>query len=129
MYGTNYDLELLTFSHADASGASIRQTQASVMLVYPEQAEESPAEMDALGGNVGLSTPYIPEPEPIPPPENSPFQIKHEDSPMFVKGLRLMVCCYGSQSNAVSRCLKIVTETLIGGHTDLNVTLDLVNTA
>jgi hypothetical protein len=89
MYGTNYDLEFLTFSHADASGASMRETQASGMLVYPEQAEESPAELDALGGNVGLSTPNVPEPEPIPPPENSPFQIMHEDSPMYVDGQRV----------------------------------------
>ena len=76
--------ESLMFRHIDASGASIRSTDINGNESNSTDDENAPAELDGLGGNVGLSTPYI---EPIftqPSPDD--WSYLYNESPMRVNG-------------------------------------------
>ena len=53
------------FDHRDASGMSVRSTTASGTVLFGEGYDGAPAELDPMGGNAGLSNPYI---EVNPPP-------------------------------------------------------------
>jgi hypothetical protein len=80
--------EHLTFNHPDASGASIRSTMANGLVMDGEGADDSPAELDALGGNAGTSTPYITI-NGNPPQEYPEHHQMFDESPMFVNGQRV----------------------------------------
>lgn len=64
---------------------SYRSTTGSGTAIDSEGAEGSPAELDPLGGNVGLSTPYITFAPPI-EPEYPSLQPMNEFMPMYVNG-------------------------------------------
>ncbi len=57
-------------------------------VIYGEGYDGAPAEIDPLGGNAGLSTPYIELIEP-PPPEYPTLIPYNFDSPMYVNGQRV----------------------------------------
>jgi YD repeat-containing protein len=80
----------VNFQHYDASGMSYKTTLPSGQAVGDSfrQHEGSPAEMDTLGGNVGLSTPYAQDPPPIP---EAVYRNLFSDSEMWVNGQ--MVTC------------------------------------
>ncbi|MCA1638263.1 MAG: hypothetical protein LC768_08005, partial [Acidobacteria bacterium] len=63
--------EYVNFEQWDASAMSYRSTMTDGSTISWEGTEGSPAELDPLGGNVGLSTPYI-APEPIVPEPEIP---------------------------------------------------------
>ena len=83
----NTHSEYVNFEHRDASGLSYRSTTAAGDAIYGEGAEGSPAELDPLGGNVGLYSPYFSfnAPPPIEPEYPSLF-VRSEDAPMYVNG-------------------------------------------
>jgi hypothetical protein len=77
----------LLFNHTDASGASIRATKVDGSLFNDYSVDDSPAELDPKGGNMGISTPYITI-NPLPPdPEN--WNYLYNESPMYVNGQRV----------------------------------------
>jgi hypothetical protein len=87
LYGVNNNNELLVFKHADASGASLKETAADGT---PAGLEDGFAELDAMGGNVGLATPYIElNPFPFPQSENPPLMGITDDSPTYINGQRV----------------------------------------
>ena len=57
-YGGATD-EVVYFQHEDASGMSQRTAYSSGLIIEEEDAENSPVEADPLGGNVGITSPYI----------------------------------------------------------------------
>lgn len=68
---------------------SYRLTTTDGLAITGVGAEGSPAEFDPLGGNVGLSTPYIVfNPPPI-EPEYPTLQQLFEDAPMYINGQRI----------------------------------------
>ncbi len=87
-YYNNTTTEYVNFEHRDASGMSYRSTQSNGIDIYSEGAEGSPAELDPLGGNVGLSTPYIEITVP-PEPGYPTFELLGYESPMYVNGQRV----------------------------------------
>ena len=84
----NTDSEYVNFEHRDASGLSYRSTTAAGTAITGGGAEGSPAELDPLGGNVGLSTPYLSfnNPPPLIQPEYPSLFVRAEDAPMYVNG-------------------------------------------
>jgi hypothetical protein len=66
-HGSNPPSEYVNLEHFDAGGLSYRSATKEGYDIYGEGGEGSPAELDPLGGNVGLSTPYI---EPVPGSKN-----------------------------------------------------------
>jgi len=80
----------VAFEHFDASGMSFRSTTSSGVAVSGDgQYEGAPAEMDPMGGNAGLSTPYI-QLDPAPPPDQEyPYFQVHGDDMMIVNGQRV----------------------------------------
>jgi hypothetical protein len=75
------------FNHTDASGASIRATNADGSLYNEYSTDDSPAELDPMGGNMGTSTPYIEIIQPLPDPEN--WNYLYNESPMYVNGQKV----------------------------------------
>ncbi len=55
----NTDSEYVNFEHWDASGLSYRSTTTSGDAMMGQGTEGAPAELNPLGGNVGLSSPYL----------------------------------------------------------------------
>jgi hypothetical protein len=53
--------------------------------IYGEGAEGSPAELDPMGSNVGLYTPYVELIQPI-KPEYPSLQLLNQEMPMYVNG-------------------------------------------
>jgi len=49
----------VSFDHADASRMSNRSSMTNGGVVYGDGFEGAPAETDPMGGNVGMSTPYV----------------------------------------------------------------------
>ncbi len=86
----------VAFEHFDASGMSFRSTTSSGVAVSGDgQYEGAPAEMDPMGGNAGLSTPYI-QLDPAPPPDQEyPYFQVHGDDMMIVNGQRVPCTFYG----------------------------------
>ena len=84
----NTHSEYVNFEHRDASGLSYRSTTAAGDAIYGEGAEGSPAELDPLGGNVGLYSPYFTFVNP-PAPEDPSLFLLGEESPQYVNGQRV----------------------------------------
>lgn len=80
--------ESVSFEHFDAAGMSHRSTASDGTALTADGAYDgAPAEMDPMGGNVGIATPYIQEViQPPPPNENFPYFPLDGDSPMYVNG-------------------------------------------
>jgi hypothetical protein len=86
----NTETEYVNFEHWDASGLSYRSTTNDGTEITGEGAEGSPAELDPLGNNVGLFTPYLELIHPPPPePEYPTLQPMNTDMPMYVNGQRV----------------------------------------
>ncbi len=81
----NNSFEFVQFKHIDASGVSIRSTDAVGNLNGGWGTEFEPAELDPLGGNVGFSTPYV-ELIPNPPSDLPDWSYLWNESPMRVDG-------------------------------------------
>jgi YD repeat-containing protein len=95
----------VNFQHYDASGLSYKTTLPSGLVVGNSwrQHEGSPAEMDALGGNVGLSTPYAQDSPTIPEPV---YHNIFSDSVMYVNGQK--VTCYSNGS--LDSCSSVTSQ-------------------
>ncbi len=96
----NTQSEYVNFEHWDASGLSYRSTTTSGDAIQGEGAEGAPAELDPLGGNVGLSTPYIQiaeEPPPPVEPEYPSLRNLFEESPMMVNGQKVTATLDGME--------------------------------
>ncbi len=84
---TQAETEYVNFEHWDVSGLSYRSTANDGTQITGEGAEGSPAELDPLGSNVGLYTPYWELIQPPPPePEYPTLQPMNTDMPMMVNG-------------------------------------------
>ncbi|MGH8553036.1 MAG: hypothetical protein ACRERS_07055, partial [Methylococcales bacterium] len=82
--------ESVSFEHFDASGLSYRSTAVNGDAIFGDgQFDGAPAELDPLGGNTGLSTPYIEPLQPPPPDQNFPYFPIDTDSPIYVNGQRV----------------------------------------
>lgn len=80
--------ESVEFEHFDASGMSYRRSLSNgIGVVGAGDYEGTPGEFDPLGGNAGLTTPYVEEPEPLPDPGPlSPIFPFYTDAPMMCGG-------------------------------------------
>jgi hypothetical protein len=87
--GTTY--QDVYFDNWDASGATYRTMDKTGVADYGENTERSPGELDPMGGNMGLSTPYVQLNDTPPPPDPvSPTYFQTEtDSPMYVNGQKV----------------------------------------
>ncbi|MEJ7860895.1 MAG: VCBS repeat-containing protein [Pyrinomonadaceae bacterium] len=82
--------EYVTFEQSDASGMSQRTTMIDGSPIYGEGADGAPAELDPMGGNVGLSTPYYAiNSEPPPEPQIPTLYPMDDASPTYVNGQRV----------------------------------------
>ncbi len=86
--------QFVYFENYDASQMSYRATKTDGVALLGEGYDGAPAEFDPLGGNAGLTTPYIELIEP-PPPENQYLIPFNRDSPMYVNGERVTVTLDG----------------------------------
>jgi hypothetical protein len=69
----------------------------------------APAELDPMGGNVGLSTPYIQLYEPPQPTEEFPFLEIFGDSPMYVNGQQVS-CTLDGMSVGCSMAMNMLNN-------------------
>ncbi|MBX3294005.1 MAG: RHS repeat protein [Acidobacteria bacterium] len=84
--GHSHPNKWVVFSHHDAAGMSHRGTYQWGNAIQDDAGlEDGPAELDPMGNNAGLKTPYV-EPEPPPEPPPIPIPPFDGDSPMFVNG-------------------------------------------
>ena len=93
---TQAESEYVNFEHFDASGLSYRSTANDGTTIYGEGAEGSPAELDPMGSNVGLYTPYIELIQPI-EPEYPSLQPLNMDMPVYVDGQRVTATLDGME--------------------------------
>jgi hypothetical protein len=85
-HGSNNTVyERVLFKHSDLSGASVRSTAELGGEWTDDGTENAPAELDALGGNVGFSTPYF-EITQFPNPDLQNWDYLYNESPMYVNG-------------------------------------------
>ncbi len=87
--------EYVFFQHNDASGMSYRTMQADGTILDHWQSEGAPAELDPLGGNVGVFSPYFQfNTTPI-TPEKPTLQNLNEWSPRGADGQRVRMMMDG----------------------------------
>ncbi|MGI8469730.1 MAG: hypothetical protein ACR2N3_14895, partial [Pyrinomonadaceae bacterium] len=83
-----YNSQQVNFNQTDASGMSVKTLNSNGDVNTYEGTEFSPAELDPLGNNVGLSTPYIELNNN--PPSEMPNEFKlFDESQLMVNGQRL----------------------------------------
>jgi hypothetical protein len=115
--GTTY--QDVYFENWDPSGTSYRTTNTTGTADYSEGTERSPAETDPMGGNMGLSTPYIAIPDPPPPDTENPTYFPLQgDAPLRVNGQT--VKCFVNGMEWLGGCVDALSQ--------LGFSLDLANT-
>ncbi len=101
--------EAVTFDHFDRIGMSFRSSAADgTVPLYEGQYAGAPAEMDPMGGNMGIANPYAQEiPEPPPSEESYPFFPVDGDFPMYADGQQVR-CTLDGMSVGCSLALSML---------------------